>query len=43
MAKDDGWLASLYDSLARIHGPVEDYLTDPARLKRLSIPLSAAA
>ena len=29
MAKDDGWLASLYDALARIHGPVQDYLTDP--------------
>jgi hypothetical protein len=34
MAKDDGWLASLYDALARIHGPVRDYLTDPARMKR---------
>jgi hypothetical protein len=34
MAKDDGWLASLYDSLARIHGPTQDYLTDPARMKR---------
>ncbi|HTA45020.1 MAG TPA: hypothetical protein VK789_21375 [Bryobacteraceae bacterium] len=33
-AKDDGWLASLYDSLARIHGPVQDYLTEPARMKR---------
>ena len=22
MLRDDGWLASLYDSLARIHGPV---------------------
>jgi hypothetical protein len=32
--KDDGWLASLYDALARIHGPVQDYLTDPARMKR---------
>ncbi len=29
MAKDDGWLASLYDALARINGPVQDYLTDP--------------
>jgi len=28
MSKDDGWLASLYDALARIHGPVQDYLTD---------------
>ncbi len=34
LARDDGWLASLYDALARIHGPVQDYLTDPARLKR---------
>lgn len=34
LAKDDGWLASLYDALARIQGPVRDYLTDPARMKR---------
>jgi hypothetical protein len=34
LAKDDGWLCSLYDALARIHGPVRDYLTDPARMKR---------
>ena len=34
LAKDDGWLASLYDALARIRGPVRDYLVDPARLKR---------
>ena len=34
IAKDDGWMASLYDALARIHGPVRDYLTEPARLKR---------
>jgi len=34
ISKDDGWLASLYDALARIHGPVEQYLTDPARMKR---------
>jgi hypothetical protein len=34
MSKDDGWLASLYDALARIHGPVADYLTEPARMKR---------
>lgn len=32
--KDDGWLASYYDSLARIHGPVQDYLTEPDHLKR---------
>jgi hypothetical protein len=35
MTKDDGWLASLYDSLARIQGPAQDYLTDPARMRRL--------
>jgi hypothetical protein len=34
MAKDDGWLASLYDSLARINGPLQDYLLQPERLKR---------
>ena len=34
MAKDDGWLASLFDALARISGPVKDYLTDPPRMKR---------
>ena len=34
VAKDDGWLCSLYDSLARVRGPVRDYLTEPARLKR---------
>ena len=34
LAKDDGWLASLYDSLARMSGPVKDYLTDPPRMKR---------
>ena len=34
MAKDDGWLASLYDALARINTPVRDYLTEPARMKR---------
>src|SRR5215471_11252151 len=34
ISKDDGWLASLYDALARIRGPVRDYLTDPTRMKR---------
>ncbi|MBZ5581584.1 MAG: hypothetical protein LAQ30_05145 [Acidobacteriia bacterium] len=34
LAKDDGWMASLYDALARIQGPVLDYLTEPARMKR---------
>jgi len=34
LAKDDGWLASLYDALARIRGPVRDYLVEPAHMKR---------
>jgi hypothetical protein len=34
LAKDDGWLASLYDALARINGPVQAYLTEPAHMKR---------
>jgi len=34
LVRDDGWLASLYDALARIHGPVQDYLTEPVRMKR---------
>jgi hypothetical protein len=34
ITKDDGWLCSLYDALARIRGPVRDYLTEPVRMKR---------
>jgi hypothetical protein len=34
LARDDGWLASYFDALARINGPVQDYLADPDRLKR---------
>lgn len=34
LARDDGWLASMYDALARIRGPVRDYLTEPAHMKR---------
>ncbi len=34
VAKDDGWLASYYDALARVNGPVKDYLADPDRMKR---------
>jgi hypothetical protein len=34
LAKDDGWLCSLYDAVARIHGPLRDYLTDPVRMRR---------
>jgi hypothetical protein len=32
--RDDGWLASYFDSLARINGPAQAYLTEPERLKR---------
>ncbi len=34
LAKDDGWLASYYDALMRINGPVKEYLSEPDRLKR---------
>ncbi|HMF79239.1 MAG TPA: hypothetical protein VK604_26505 [Bryobacteraceae bacterium] len=34
MATDDGWLASYFDSLSRIEGPVQAYLTQPERMKR---------
>jgi hypothetical protein len=34
ITKDDGWLASYFDSLSRIGGPVQDYLAEPQRLKR---------
>ncbi len=34
LTRDDGWLASYFDALARIDGPVRDYLTEPERLKR---------
>jgi len=38
--RDDGWLASYFDALLRIsnnpaNGPVQAYLTEPERLKRL--------
>lgn len=34
IARDDGWQASFFDALARMHGPVRDYLVESARLKR---------
>ncbi len=34
VAREDGWLASYFDALARINGPVRDYLTEPERMKR---------
>ncbi len=32
--RDDGWLASYFDSAARIHGREQEFLTDSARMKR---------
>jgi hypothetical protein len=34
LIQDDGWLASYYDALARLHGPAQDYLLAPERLDR---------
>jgi hypothetical protein len=34
MEADDGWLASYYDSIARVDGAAFDYFTEPRRLKR---------
>jgi hypothetical protein len=34
VSRDDGWMASYFDSLGRISGPPLDYLTEPERLKR---------
>ena len=34
LSRDDGWLASYYDALVRINGPVQTYLTEPEHLKR---------
>src|SRR5579884_1143408 len=39
IAKDDGWLASYFDALSRITGPVQDYLTQPARLQRFYLAI----
>ena len=32
LSREDGWLASYLDALARMDGPVKEYLTDPDRL-----------
>lgn len=32
--KDDGWLASYFDALARLSGPALDYLAEPDHMKR---------
>jgi len=34
VSRDDGWLASYFDALSRISGPVRDYLATPERLQR---------
>lgn len=34
IAKDDGWMASYFDSLLRINGPTLEYLTEPHRMER---------
>jgi hypothetical protein len=31
---DDGWLASYYDSVARVEGPAHAYFTEPRRMER---------
>lgn len=35
IAKDDGWLAALYDSCARLSGPSQEYLLKPERMRRI--------
>jgi hypothetical protein len=39
LAKDDGWMASYFDALARINGPVREYLTEPARMQRFYLAI----
>jgi len=34
IARDDGWMASYFDALARVDGPLQAYLTEPERMKR---------
>jgi hypothetical protein len=34
LTRDDGWMASLYDAISRINGPVRDYLLEPKRFVR---------
>jgi hypothetical protein len=38
-AREDGWLASYFDALARINGPAKDYLCEPERLKRFYLAI----
>jgi len=39
VAREDGWLASYFDALARINGPAKDYLCEPERLKRFYLAI----
>lgn len=39
IARDDGWLASFFDALLRIDGPVREYLTQPQRLERFYLAI----
>jgi hypothetical protein len=39
IARDDGWLASYFDALARLNGPAREYLTDPVRMKRFYLAI----
>jgi hypothetical protein len=39
VTKDDGWMASYFDSLSRLNGPALDYLCESGRLKRFYLAL----
>lgn len=39
LMQDDGWLASFYDAVARIEGPVQQYLLEPSRLERFYLAI----
>jgi hypothetical protein len=39
IAKDDGWMASYFDALARANGAVQEYLTEPQRMKRFYLAI----
>jgi len=34
LTRDDGWVASYWDAIARIHGPTQQYLLEPKRMLR---------
>ncbi len=34
LTRDDGWVASYYDAIARISGPTQQYLLEPKRMMR---------